>query len=775
MKVYELYERLFELIKNNEVKEFKKMTGGNIDNPEFNINTRDNHNNYFINYAVALNNIELINYLLETGSKIDVVDNEEKSILYNPIKYGFDNILELLLRFDASTIGISILDQPDKDGYIPLHYAIKFSNINAIKLLLKYGSNPNIHDKNGSTSLHLSIFSRSFEIFEIILNSVGNVNHRRKNGENALHLACNFQLINFVKKLLEHNIDVNTQDYTHEFSPLHYSVNLKNTDIVKMLLEKKNINPNVQDIVGNTSLHYILIEGRTDLFDIFLNYDSDKKVLNYNLWNMDMDIPLHNALYNIINVSSDELNKFDESYNDKIVSALLPKSNVNIKNKYGDTCLHLLCRLNYWKKYKDVLITKRLDIFSANLNGVAPIDLIDLNDYDEFVQIVVKSYYNRLKKAGKLWMNEWENICAKNFDVMTDDDYVKLGLDKKSKKLEDVENECENIIERQIRNNINLYKRGSLTREQELTKDVKNTEKIISSFPVKSVDKYINLNKGEFVSFSTFTGSSLDILIGLIFLLNKHNNACSILTESFVEKESLCKFYRSIGILINSKCEFFNFEIIWAYNKLYLADNFFNNFKKCLKKQIEFIIIPIGITMQNGNHANYIIYDVASKEVERFEPHGSSPPAKLQYNPDLLDDILHNRFREIDSEIKYFSPKHYLPKIGFQILELYEKKHSRIGDPAGFCAIWAIWYTDMRLTYKDINRKKLVKELLFKLRDKNIQFKELIRNYSHQIVKIRDGILSSGNMDINDWDNEQYTDVQIDKIMKNLSLLINKL
>ena len=82
-----------------------------------------------------------------------------------------------------------------------------------------------------------------------------------------------------------------------------------------------------------------------------------------------------------------------------------------------------------------------------------------------------------------------------------------------------------------------------------------------------------------------------------------------------------------------------------------------------------YIIIPIGIEHYNGNHANYIIYDIKKNEVERFEPNGSHNPYKLNYNPILLDNLLEKKFKDINPKIKYIRPEEYLPKIGFKIFD----------------------------------------------------------------------------------------------------------
>jgi hypothetical protein len=316
---------------------------------------------------------------------------------------------------------------------------------------------------------------------------------------------------------------------------------------------------------------------------------------------------------------------------------------------------------------------------------------------------------------------------------------------------------CKSLIKKKIL---------ELIRKVEAGEDIKCIEK---SFPMRRSITCVSISEGSKNDHCTFTGSTLDILVGLIFLLKKHKNVCASLNKNFSQNKDLCGFYKSIGILMNTKCEFLNFEIVWVHQRLYLMEGFYDHFKKCLSKNKQFIIIPVGIEMREGSHAGYLIYDNVSKEVERFEPHGSTTPPGLYYNPKLLDEILEARFKTIDDEIKYIKPSDYLPKVGFQLMDIGENKKRRIGDPIGFCALWCIWYVDMRLTYREINRKDLVKILLKIIRSQNISFRNMIRNYGKFITDARDTILRSSKMDINDWLNDQYTDVQINTVMNQLN------
>lgn len=706
----EVYKQLFYFIKKQETENFIILLDKQ-DN-DFDINIRDDQNNYLLTYIVLFNNIFILKKIIDKNINLDIIDNDKKYILYHVIKYGYNEILELLLLKNTNTIGISIIDMIDNIKYSALHYAIYFKNIYAINRLLYYGSNTNITEQNGYNALHLAVYVKSESICNIIIKYIANINAKCNTGETALHIACNMQLNNIVIILLNSNVNINMQDNVHEITALHYCVHLNNIDLVNILLKYK-ADKNIQDLYGNTALHYTIIDNKLNIFKKLC--DETTGIIDYNIWNISGQLPLHILLINDDITINTNLSEY--------LDILIVKSNFVIQDDFGNNCLHLLISNNLWKKYKKILATKKLDIFSKNNDNIMPIDLIDKKDYDEFMALITESYLYRLKNINTIWYEEWENMCVNN-DI----------------------NECSKLIRNKLDN---------------ILADIRNNKMIYcynKSFPVKKQNICIDLIEGKKNNFCLFTGHTLDVLVGLIYLLKKHNDVCSVTNFNFTKNKTLCDFYRSNGLIMNNDCDFINFELLWVKQKLYIIEDFTNKIMKCNKR---FIILPLGIDMVYASHSNYIIIDNHLKEIERFEPHGYKSPFGLDYNATLLDNTLELKFKSINNNYKYIKPFDFLPKIGFQIFESQEIKNKKIGDPEGFCALWSIWYVDMRLLQKDLDRKVLVNTLIKSIRNNNISFKNLIRNYAVEILQIRDALLSKINIDINDFINENYTDKQI--------------
>jgi hypothetical protein len=266
-------------------------------------------------------------------------------------------------------------------------------------------------------------------------------------------------------------------------------------------------------------------------------------------------------------------------------------------------------------------------------------------------------------------------------------------------------------------------------------------------------------------------------MFGLIYILKSYNNIVTTsLSINFKENQILKDHYMKVENRNVGDDELLNFEVIWNNQKLFLPSTLeynINSFKKNANKR--FLIIPIGIELSQDSHANMLIYDKKINELERFEPNGSTFPFKFNYNPKLLDKLLKDKMIEFFPNLEYITPNKFLPKIGFQLLEAYDHyKTKKIGDPGGFCGAWCTWYAFLRVKYADIDRLKLVNKLSIKIKEVNIPFKNLIRNFANKITNIRDEVLNDVSIDINDWLNANYNKANLEKLVILLQQIIKE-
>ena len=159
------YNELYDLIINHKWDEFKLQLSQYFDVVD--VNVKDKKNTYLLTYAVMMNKIDVVNYLLEFGAKIDIVDSENRSVIYHAINLQYNDILDVLLEKNKTNIGISILHIKDKNGKTPIHYAVEFENEYALNKILQHDGNTNSKDDQGYNSLHLSVYTRNINIVKI--------------------------------------------------------------------------------------------------------------------------------------------------------------------------------------------------------------------------------------------------------------------------------------------------------------------------------------------------------------------------------------------------------------------------------------------------------------------------------------------------------------------------------------------------------------------------------------------------------------------------------
>jgi|UniRef100_A0A6C0GZF5 ankyrin repeat protein len=671
------------------------------ENKDIDLNIRDDSNNYLIQFIILYNKPNLIDIFVEKKCRMDIIDNDGKTLLYYAIKFNYIKLVEKLLSINY--IGFPIIDLKDKNKYYPIHHAILFNNQSILEILINNKADINIKDSFGNTPLFIAIKQKNFKIIKYLLsNKKININITNDIGETALHIACNYEQESIVDLLLQNkDLDINLQDFQNKFTPIIYAIALNNFNIVNMLINQDNINLLLQDNLGNTAVHHSIIEETSTEIKKIINEKIEKDKLKeiFNMTNINGNTILHLLLENNIQIN---------------LSLYIENTNLNLQNYIGNTIWHLFGKR--WYNYIEILEKKKNNIFIKNKKNIIPFDLY--KDSDKFLDMIIKSYYNYLKSKKKEWKNDWENIC-KNNDLV--------------KKLDFKDNSSEKNCYERIKNHILNDK---------------------SSVPYKKSTYCVVFDNTPTIDFITYTGTSLDILSGLLFL-KQFDDVQTSLTKKFISNDELAEYYKILGIIKEIKGEYMNFEITWLYQKIFFPKNIDNIIENLNNNKKRFLIIPIGIHQDNGAHANILLYDSKLNEMERFEPAGGEYPLEYNYNPDLLDYYIESFFSEKFKGLKYFKPRSYEMNIGFQTMEIIDI-NKKIGDPNGFCGAWSLWWVYMRIKNDTIDRKKLFINLVKNIRRNNLSFKTIIRSFSKLIIDIRDNLLKKVSLDINKWLNDDF-------------------
>ena len=711
--------KIFVLLENGEWLKIKKIL---LENEKMDCDFKDNKNIYFLDYLVLFNQYDIIKLIINK-IKIDIVNENQQTILYIIIKYGYTNLLKLILEKNNNMFGKDILEMFDIYGNNSLFYCVLFNSIECLKILLKYTQNFNFKNKNGYNALHFSVINSNFEMFKILLTKI-NVNSKTNNGETSLILSLKHQNIDVLYYLLSYkDVEFNDVENKYNFTALHYLAYMDDYElyyIIEPFITK--FDGDIQDKSGNIFFHYFInsLNKKNNKMDSLKIFNVIKKnKFNYNIKNVDGNIVAHIFLENNNNI----INDFEE-----ILNEMLIHSNLNIQNNKGESCFFLLVKQKLWIKYFDILVNKKLDVFILNNKRENLFKFIDIKDFNLFLTLITKSYINILIKSKDLKINyllDVDNKCV---------DYNK-------------KDECFKLIYERLKNNILEFTKNNI---------IKNT---MNSYPKKII--YPNLIENyKNVLFSSYTSTSINLFCGLYYLSKKFKNVRTPL--NLINNETkIINFNENYYDFINYSLQWKNYKLINDFDNL-------ENYIKTIKSKNLFFIIPLNIILFNNKnfigHSNYIIFDFEKKTVERFEPYGANTPNSLNYDFNLLDNTLENYVSTIDKDFIYISPNKYLSKFSFQYKEIYESQNNYIGDPDGFCSAWSLFWTEMRIKFSNINLYKLELLIFIEMLNKNIGFRKLIRNYSNNITIIRDAFLKKIKTNINEWENDNVPFKQVLKL-----------
>jgi hypothetical protein len=236
-----------------------------------------------------------------------------------------------------------------------------------------------------------------------------------------------------------------------------------------------------------------------------------------------------------------------------------------------------------------------------------------------------------------------------------------------------------------------------------------------------------------------FLGTPYEALVALLYLDSKFSDYEFAIPSKYSKKHN-------VGLMKPKLHEEISIRWVEALSELLIPKNFFTVYSECLKKTKQFVVCPFGFSCTTMGHANYLIYDKLNKSMERFEPHGDITLIfdKLPFLKTCILSNIDDKIREEfstqygDDFIEtYYKPCDFMPRQSFQSLQ--ESLGDMIAtDPGGFCASWAVWYVDLRLSNPDIKPYNLVRQTIADLNEKCESLTSFIRNYSSFISDFAD-------------------------------------
>ncbi|KAG8176485.1 hypothetical protein JTE90_017540 [Oedothorax gibbosus] len=265
----------------------------------------------------------------------------------------------------------------------PLLLASKLGKLEVVKELLNQpGINVNEKDKNGQSALHHSICKGHLQVVNTLLKAPGVMVNEKDglHGFTPLHMAIEYHHFDAVEALLTHpDTDIDAKDDCGQ-APLYTAAFHGDMKVVEMLLQG-GADTYAKTDQGFSVVYYPAKHGHSRLVEVIVNHrkrikahgedrDARKKQIDV------LRQRKHRARFNKINKITDEevnelhfqLLKAAENGDLKKVDELLsdPRTNVNCRDRYRNTPLHLSARKGYVQLVKRLLQVKDIDVNANN-------------------------------------------------------------------------------------------------------------------------------------------------------------------------------------------------------------------------------------------------------------------------------------------------------------------------------------------------------------------------------------------------------------------------
>jgi ankyrin repeat protein len=333
---------------------------------------------------------------------LNVVDSDKKTPFHHACESNNLEAINFLIQSGAK------LNTRSKNGETPLHCALDCCSLEVTQLLIQNGADVNIRDASSKTVLHYACQNRRRDLLQLLIENNADLNVADGSGQAAIHYVCLKGSSDTLNLLIRNGANVNLTDKTDK-TPLHYvCANQQVSDEVVTILIKAGAQLNALDTRGDAPIHYACQKGFSEKVKLLVK--SGAKV---NLGDRKRRTALHYCCYNkkisddvvklLIRKSArkDVTDKTDRAaVHYACMSGSLNKlkllieggASVNATNSYGQTVLHYVCQhQSISPSFINILIDNKADLNVADDCCRTPLHYACLNGLCEKVILLIQN------------------------------------------------------------------------------------------------------------------------------------------------------------------------------------------------------------------------------------------------------------------------------------------------------------------------------------------------------------------------------------------------
>jgi len=246
-------QEVFDLLRKGDVPAVKAL----IEKSPLLLEARDGDGDTPLHYAAHGGKVELIDYFIDKGAKLEPQDARQKTPLHLAAMYDRNEAVAALLKRGAA------LETRDDYARTALILCARERGQAATgRVLIEAGADVNAADKFGSTALELAAWRGKTDFVDLLLEKGAAVPESGRNWQGMLSQAASNGLAGLFRRLTDKSQDLKAVDASGEWL-LHSAAAGGSAEIVGLIMEK-GFDPAKPDRFGWTPLHYAARDGRTE-------------------------------------------------------------------------------------------------------------------------------------------------------------------------------------------------------------------------------------------------------------------------------------------------------------------------------------------------------------------------------------------------------------------------------------------------------------------------------------------------------------------------------
>jgi len=188
----------------------------------------------------------------------DVRDSNNNTALHLASRYGYEEIVCMLLRYGASS------ELENAIRHTALMVAAQAGHITIVQQLLQNGSNHNMQESEKTAALTLATLGGHLKVAKLLIDNEAVLD------EGILPQIAEREPLDFVQLFLEHGANPNIMDECHN-TVVHRAAQKGSENLVELLLSHRG-NSELGDADGKTPFHYACARADPGVVRVFLKH-----------------------------------------------------------------------------------------------------------------------------------------------------------------------------------------------------------------------------------------------------------------------------------------------------------------------------------------------------------------------------------------------------------------------------------------------------------------------------------------------------------------------